>query len=378
MKTIGIIAEYNPFHLGHLYQINTIKKMYPESRIIAIITTNFTERGDISIINKWDKTKICLTYGIDLVIEFPTLYATQSADIFASSALKILNELKIDTLVFGSEDNDIDKLKLLANTQINNKKYDILVKKYLKTGINYPTAKSKALYELTNITVDKPNDLLGLSYIKEIIKNNYPITPISIKRTNDYHSKDINSNIINASLIREMINNNQDIKRFIPKEVTKYLNKEIKIDNIYNYLIYNIIINKDILNSFLSVDEGIENRIIDAIKKSNNYHELVMNIKTKRYTYNKISRMLTHILLGIKKEDNLKDIYIRVLGFNEEGKKHLNKVKKDINIPLFKSYKNNTLKSLDIEYKSTYIYALLTNDISLLKKEYQNKPIIYK
>ena len=187
MKTIGVIAEYNPFHLGHLYQIQKIRELYPDSVIIAIVSTNFTERGEISLLNKWDKAKICLEYGIDLVVELPTLYAIQSADIFAYGALKILNSFHIDTLVFGTESDNVRELWELANTQINNQEYDLLVKNYLNEGINYPTATSKALFRLTNIKIDKPNDLLALSYIKEIIKNNYAITPVSIKRTNDYH-----------------------------------------------------------------------------------------------------------------------------------------------------------------------------------------------
>ena len=216
MKIIGIIAEYNPFHLGHLYQIKKVKEIYPNSIIIAIISTNFTQRGDISIINKWNKTKICLEHDIDLVLELPTLYATQSSDIFAYAATKILNEFKIDTLVFGSESNDIDKLKMLANIQLNNQEYDNLVKQYLDEGINYPTAMSKALKQLTNITIDKPNDLLGLSYIKEIIKNNYNIEPISIKRTNDYHDNKINNSIISANLIRKLYQENKDISSYVP------------------------------------------------------------------------------------------------------------------------------------------------------------------
>ena len=378
MKIIGIIAEYNPFHNGHLYQINKIKEMYPESIIIAIISTNFTERGEISLLNKWDKTKICLTSGIDLVVELPTMYSTQSADIFAASALKILNSLHIDTLVFGSESNNIDNLIKMANIQLNNKEYDSLVKEYLNNGVNYPTALSKALYDITNMKIDKPNDLLAISYIKEIIRNNYNITPASIKRTNDYHGKEIKSNIINASLIRDLLQDNKDITPYVPDITIKYLNKNLNLIDSYKYLSYNIIINKDKLNEYLDVDEGIEKRIIDSLKISSNWSELVKNIKTKRYTYNKINRMLLHILLDIKKEDNQKDIYLRILGFNNQGQTYLNKIKKSIDIPLFTTYKNNKIKALDIELKSTEIYALITNNKELIKKEYQNKPIIHK
>ena len=378
MNIIGVIAEYNPFHLGHLYQINKIKEMYPNSIIIAIISTNFTERGEISILNKWDKTKICLEYGIDLVVELPTLYATQSADMFAYAAINILNSLHIDTLVFGTETDNINDLIKLANIQLNDKNYDELVKNYLDTGINYPTAQSKALKDITNINIDKPNDLLALSYIKEIIKNNYNITPISIKRTNDYHSRKIDSNIINASLIRNMISLNKDISKYVPELSLKYINKKVSINDAYKYLLYSIINNKEHLNEYLSVDEGIENRLIKQITTSNTWEDLVMNIKTKRYTYNKINRMLIHILLEIKKTDNKKDIYIRILGFNTNGRNYLNKIKKNISLPIFTSYKPNIINSMDIEFKSTYIYSLITNDLSLIKQEYQNKPIIKK
>lgn len=378
MKTIGIIAEYNPFHLGHLYQINEIKKKYPHSIIIAIISTNFTQRGDISIINKWDKTKICLEYGVDLIVELPTLYATQSADIFAKGALEILNELKIDTLIFGSESNNINNLITLAKTQINNPTYYKLVKEYLDNGYNYPSAMSKSLKDITNIQIDKPNDLLGLSYIKEIIKKKYQITPQSIKRTNDYHSKNINTPIINATLIRELYLNQKDISKYLPKNIENYFYKNISLDNAYQYLLYTIIVNQNELSKYLTVDEGIEKRILSNINKSNTWQELVKNIKTKRYTYNKINRMLMHILLGIKKDDNNNQNYLRILGFNLKGQTHLNKIKKSINLEIYHNYKPNKNKTLDLEYRSTYIYSLITNDKELIQKEFQNNPIIKK
>ena len=134
MHIIGLIAEYNPFHLGHLYQIKKIKEIYPNSIIIAVISSSFTQRGDISLLNKWDKTKIALDNSIDLVIELPFVYATQSSDIFAKGAIEILNNLKIDTLIFGTERDNIKDLELLADIQINNKEYQKKVKEYLVKG----------------------------------------------------------------------------------------------------------------------------------------------------------------------------------------------------------------------------------------------------
>ncbi len=379
-KIIGVIAEYNPFHLGHRYQIEKIKELYPDSIIIAIISTNFTQRGDISLLNKWNKATICLNEGIDLVIELPTLYATQSADIFAYGAISILNKFKIDTLVFGSETNDIDSFTTLANIQINNPKYPELVKNYLSLGLNYPTAMSKALKELTNTKIDKPNDLLALSYIKEIIKNNYPITPISIKRTNDYHSNSLqnNTNIINASLIREMFLNNQDISPYIPNNTKELLYQYLSLNKAYILLKYNIINNENNLSTYLDIEEGLDKRILKYLDTSHTWIDLVNNLKTKRYTYNKINRTLLHLLLNIKKEDNTKEIYLRVLGFNNKGREYLKKLKKDTNLDIFTSYRKNKSPLLDLEYHSTYIYSLITNDSSLIKREYQSKPIILK
>ena len=167
MKIIGLIAEYNPLHLGHLYQINKIKELYQDSIIIVVTNSCFTERGEVSIINKWDKTKLCLNNNIDLIIELPFAYATQSADTFAKGAITLLNHLKIDTLIFGSESNNIEKLKEIVDTQLNNKEYNKIVKNNLDLGLNYPTAMSKALTTLLGYTITEPNDLLGISYIKK-------------------------------------------------------------------------------------------------------------------------------------------------------------------------------------------------------------------
>ena len=377
MNVIGIVCEYNPFHLGHLYQLKKIKEMYPHSIIIVVCSSNFTQRGDVSIINKWDKTKIALDYGVDIFIELPFGYATQSSDIFAKGAIEILSHLKIDTLVFGSESNNIQELINLANIQLNNKEYNNIVKNYLDNGINYPTALSKALSDITNTTINKPNDLLGLSYIKEIIKNDYKITPVTIKRTNDYHSKDINSNIINASLIRKLLIEKNDITNYIPNNTYKYL-KLISLNDFYPYLKYQIINNSNKLNNYQTVDEGIENRIIKNIYKSSNYNELVMNIKTKRYTYNKINRMLLHILTNFTKEEaqSIKIDYIRLLGFTNAGQKYLNSIKKDINIPIITRYKPNISNLLDLEFRANSIYAFVTNNFELIKLEYNSKPII--
>lgn len=375
MKVIGLIAEYNPFHNGHLYQINKIKELYPNSLLIGVISSSFTQRGDVSILNKWEKTQIALDKGLDIIVELPFVYATQSSDIFAKGAIEILHKLKIDTLIFGTESENIDKLKELADIQINNKEYNSKVKEYLDMGLNYPTALNKALEKLSNYKVETPNDLLAVSYIKEIIKNNYNIEVINIKRTTSYHGVDIKDNITSASNIRKLYLENKDVSKLIPfRQDTLY---KISMDNYFDYLKYKIISENNNINKYQTVDEGIENRIIKVVNTSYNYEQLIQNIKTKRYTYNKISRMLLHILTNFTKEEanNLSIEYIRLLGFSPKGKKYLNGIKKNLDVPIITRYKKNISKILDIELRVTGIYSLITNN-NEIEKEYKNKPII--
>ena len=377
MKVIGIIAEYNPFHLGHLYQIRKIKEMYEDSIIVAIVSSSFTQRGEVSVINKWNKTNVILDNGVDIVVELPFLYATQSADNFAYGAISILNKLGIDTLVFGTESDNISVLKEIAMLQLYNNDYDGIVKNYLNKGLNYPTSMSLAINEILGYKIDTPNDLLALSYIKQIYKINKDIEIINIKRTNDYHSKDVSNNIIPASLIREYLLDNKDVSKYLPIYNTNLLYKNFSNNNYFAMLKYQVINNIDNLSEFLDVDEGIENRILNVINYASSWNELVSLIKTKRYTYNKVNRMLIHILCGLKKKDvrSYEIDYVRVLGFTNSGQRYLNTIKKDIDCRVITSYRKNVSTLLDLEYKVNYIYSLIV-DNKLIMEEFRHKPII--
>ena len=380
MHKIGIICEYNPFHNGHLYQIKKIKETYKDSLIIVCLSSCFMQRGEASILNKWDKTRLAIESGVDLVLELPFAFATQYQDIFAKGALTILNHLKIDTLVFGSECNDIELLKNLASIQLKDDGYNHLVKRYLDLGLNYPTSLSKALFDISGVKLDKPNDLLALAYIKEIIKNNYDIKPFSIGRTSDYHNSNLDSDIVSASTIRKLLKDGVNVNNYLPYNIYDYLS-EIDEDKYFALLKYQIINNVDCLDKFQTVDEGIENRIIKYINMVNSKEELILKVKSKRYTYNKINRMFTHILTNFTKEDakDLEIEYLRVLGFNTRGKNYLNKIKKDIGIPIINKYIPNMYKCLDIEFRVSLIYSLILKDKGddFLKREYRNKPVIY-
>lgn len=380
MHKIGIICEYNPFHNGHLYQIKKIKETYKDSLIIVCLSSCFMQRGEASILNKWDKTRLAIESGVDLVLELPFAFATQYQDIFAKGALTILNHLKIDTLVFGSECNDIELLNNLASIQLKDDGYNHLVKRYLDLGLNYPTSLSKALFDISGVKLDKPNDLLALAYIKEIIKNNYDIEPFSIRRTSDYHNSNLDSDIVSASTIRKLLKDGVNVNNYLPYNIYDYLS-EIDEDKYFALLKYQIINNIDCLDEFQTVDEGIENRIIKYINMVNSKEELILKVKSKRYTYNKINRMFTHILTNFTKEDakDLEIEYLRVLGFNTRGKNYLNKIKKDIDIPIINKYIPNMYKCLDIEFRVSLIYSLILKDKGddFLKREYRNKPVIY-
>ena len=373
---IGIICEYNPFHYGHLYHLKRIKEMYPNSNIILVMSGWITERGDLSLIDKFKKTDIALEYGVDLVVELPFKFI-QSADYFAKGSIAILNKLGCDIIVFGSESNDIENLKYLANTQLNNKEYNNLVKEYVNEGINYPTALSRSLKTITGKTIDTPNDLLGLSYIREIIKNNYNITPISIKRNSDYNSKTIEGKITSATSIRELLKKKKNIKKYVPKYSYKYLKEVLFIEDYFKFLKYKIISSND-LTIYQGIDTDLSNRIYKYIDISNSLDELLNNIKTKRYTYNRLKRSLTYILLSITKEDcnNLDLEYIRILGFNTKGKEYLNKIKKNIDIPILTNYDDKYLnKDLTIN-KIISLNNKIKNKKEFIEKEYKNKPII--
>lgn len=366
MEKIGIICEYNPFHHGHVYHLQKIKELYKDSLIILIIDGPFLERGEISILTKESKTRLALKYGVDIVISLPTLYACQSADTFAYHAIELLNKLKIDRIIFGSESNDIDTLKKISKLSLE-KDHDEEIKTYLDKGLNYPTALAKCLKTGFEFL---PNDLLAISYIKAVLKINPDIKVESIKRTNSFHDLDSNEKIISASNIRHKLLNNLEISSYLPKESLKNI-VNINYDLYYNIL-KTIILRSNNLNEILDVDEGIEYRLKKGVTKCNNLNDFISFIKTKRYTYNKINRMLIHILLNItKKEAQMPNDYLSILGFNKKGQSYLNKIKKEIS-----SLNNNKSYIKDIEIKASRIYDILTGN-NTTKKELSNKPIIY-
>ena len=368
MDIIGIICEYNPLHNGHVYFIDKIKKLYPDSLIVCVLNGYFMERGEISIMSKEDKTRCALNHNVDIVLELPFVYGTQAADIFAYTSVKLLNEMRVDRIIFGSESNNIQLLEKVANIQLEDSTYVDRVKEYLTQGINYPTAMAKAL-EIDE-DISQPNDLLGISYIKAIKQINKRIKYETIKRTNDYHDVDIDDNIVSGSNIRVRLNNEQEIDKYVPDDVRDKIIK-INDDKLFTLLKFKILTDKD-LSIYLDVDEGIEYRIVRNINKARTLEELVEIIKTKRYTYNKINRMLVHILIGLTKNDNDNNEldYLKILGFNAKGQEYLNRIKKSMNLSMNKD---------SIIYKYELIAANIYKQITGIDSysfDSSNKPIL--
>ena len=376
MKAIGIIAEYNPFHKGHLYHLSKIKELYKDYTIVLVISGNFTQRGDVSIIDKWKKTESAKKAGIHLIVELPFPFATQSADYFSYGAITILEYLQVERVIFGSESNNIADLETIVDAELNNEEFDKLVKIYSKFGYNYPTALSLALKDLTSKTITTPNDLLGISYIKAIRQNNYKIIPETIKRTSSYHDEKL-LEYSSATAIRKALKEKQKIDEYVPEVTLPYLNNLHFIEDYFQLLKYKIITTDD-LSWYQTVHEGIDKAIKKEILNTTSYEELINKLKSKRYTYNKISRMLLHILCGFTKEkaQKFKNIsYIRILGFNEKGQNYLNKIKKEVPVPLISKINRTKDPMLEYELHTTTIYSLIEsneNQNKLIEKEYKN------
>ena len=369
MEIIGLICEYNPFHNGHIYHIEKIKELYPNSLLILVLNGYFLERGEISILSKEAKTKIALNHGIDIILELPVLYGTQSADTFANTAIALLDAFHVQKIVFGSELNDIEKLKEIVN-KIETDKYQEKVKELLKKGINYPTALAKAIDTPTNF--NHPNDLLAISYIKAIYKNDLKIEPISIKRTNAYHDIFSTDAIVSASNIRTKLEKKEDITNYLPLDSLENILTP-NYNKLFELLKFKILTTPH-LENFLTIEEGIENRLKKEIICCNNYQEFIKKIKTKRYTYNKLNRMCIHILLGITKEQNKNTTlsYCKILGFNQKGQDYLKQQKTNIKIPTIVD-KNSIQYQIEITASLVYDLIMSTNAYNYEKKNQPTK-----
>ena len=342
-NVVGIVAEYNPFHNGHLYHLLESKKLSSSDYTIAVISGNFVQRGDVSIIDKWSKAEMALKNGIDLVLELPTLYSISSAENFAFGSMRILDSLGIVNAVsFGTEQSDIDTLDKFATVLFNEpKEYISVLNHELSKGISYPKARENALLLYLNDirkyanVLSSPNNILGIEYLKALKKLKSNMIPIAIPRNKvGYNSTEIVNDFASATSIRQMLitRNTKDIYKVMPENSYEILNNCVSngqyVSSIAQYekeIIY--ILRKlsiEEIANIPDVTEGLENLIKEAANSCNNIHEFINIVKSKRYTQTRIQRILVYALLGITKKDminlNKTNPYIRVLGFNSKGR----------------------------------------------------------
>ena len=382
MKIVGVIAEFNPFHNGHLYLFNNMKKMFPDAVYILIMSGNFTQRGEPSILDKRSKTEIALKTGFDLVVELPFPFATASSEIFAEGAIELAHALGVTDLLFGSESDDLTYLNEMIDIELYNSSFDPLVRVYLASGLNYPTARSQAFNDITGKSIKLPNDILASSYLKAIKKNNYNIKAHSIKRTNDYNSNYLEENISSASSIRKALLDGKDITKQVPSFVIPYLedikDSVITTNSYFKYLKYKLITdNND--NTYPSLDKGLLNKLKKNVTRVSSYDELINSVKTKNITYRKIARGLLYYLCDftVNAKDKMSSItYIRILGISSKGRSYLNKIKKDCSIPIISKFTREKDAMLAFEYKTTIIYSLeYNNKYNVIDDEFKVFPI---
>ncbi len=369
-KTLGIIAEYNPFHNGHAHQIEQSLAMTDSNTIVVVMSGNFAQRGGPTIYDKWSRAEQAVEQGVSLVVELPIIYACNSAEYFAYGGVEVLEALgAVDYISFGSECGDIDKLKKIANIQLEvqeDARFSEKVSKYVKDGRSYPKAKELILQSKISddeLSIAKePNNILALEYIKRIKS----INPITVKRVGSGHHK-------SASEIRNALKNEAGSSLSIIEK------------NYYKLVVAKILETEDaLLMDVFSADEGLIKKVKNEVRKSNDIDSLIMSIKSKAYTYSRISRLMTHILLDIKKQTIVAPSYVRVLAFDDKGATFLSKITKDrINkIPIITNINKEMEKDKSLREKMKYdilaadIYNLIAERNIYDNSEFVQKPYI--
>lgn len=374
MNGVGIIVEYNPFHNGHSYHIKKAREKFPNGVIVGVMSGDFVQRGEPSIIDKWRKTEIALECGIDLIVELPVFYSTQSAEIFARGSVGILNYLKCSNLFFGSESADIENLKKIATLE-ENAEFKSLLKNNLKKGISYPNAYNLTIKKIIGDLEIKSNDILGIEYIKALDYWNSNILPHCLKREKvGFYDENTTNNFASATEIRKRLLKNIDIKELVTEKSYKILKNSsfTTLKAFYPLIRYKIISDYDNLYKVQDIEDGYQTKLYNSALKCYNFNDFFDNIISKRYTVGRIQRILIHILLGITKEmseEIKKEIpYIRVLGFNSKGREYLNWLKKFEEKKIITSYKNirtifdeKTIKLIEFNERASEIYKNISN-----------------
>jgi predicted nucleotidyltransferase len=381
MKTVGIVAEYNPFHNGHKYHIEETRRQTNADYVVVIMSGDFTQRGTPAIVDKYTRTEMALKNGADLVIELPTIFSCASAEYFSSGAISILNGLGIiDLLSFGSESGDIKHLTELATFLLNESDdFSEKLMSFQKKGYTYPLARSLALestlpgFSTYSDILNHPNNILGMEYCKSIQKIQSTIKPFSIiRKGNSYHQYQLANNFSSARAIRQSIkstNNLTHIKSQVPETVYSILKKDFNTkfpifkNDISLLLKYKLLLGEDLgYANYFDLSNDFSDRIQNHLHEYTDFDEFCTLLNSKQITYSRISRGLLHILLNITKQDikiaeNPENLYARMLGFKESACPLLKEIKDKGTIPFIS-------KLADAENSlTTQGYQLLKKDV---------------
>ncbi|AMJ41947.1 nucleotidyltransferase [Anaerotignum propionicum] len=387
MKTLGIITEYNPFHLGHQYMIEEAKRKSGADRVVVVMSGSFVQRGEPAFFDKWTRAKGALLNGVDMVLELPVLFATANAETFASAAVRILEDTGIvDILAFGSESGNLPALQEAAKLMTNEtEEYRSLLKTHLDEGLSYPSARAKAMETISNINseiLSQPNHILALEYLKALERYQCNMTPLAIKREGAaYHSTSLESKFASASAIRTGILEEQLAESFsqVPENCSSLYSKALSLGtapvlwkNYAGPLNYKLrTMSPEDMRQIFEVTEGLENRILRSIDSAYEIEDIINFVKSKRYTRTKIQRILLHVLLDIKGAEVAYFMkkpympYIRVLGFRKENAELLGDLTMNAKCPVLTNLKKapeilneDGLHLLALEKTATDLYAM--------------------
>lgn len=372
MKAVGLVTEYNPFHNGHLYHLNKAMELTGADISVAVMSGDFVQRGEPAVLDKYARTSMALNSGVNLVVELPVNYAVSSAESFAAGALKVLDYIKADSIAFGSESGDIERLSKLAHILCDNE--DTLYKeisKYTANGISYAAARQKVVEKLTDkdtaAMLTSSNNILAVEYLKAIIKNNYAIKPYTVQRQGDsYNDTDIRSEYASATALRENLKAD-NISEYIPVKAglilssnTNYIYPDYITEALFtrlldilfasnydkNVFIENVMqypdVSKEIAGRlYKSAMDMITRTVPQGAESKDNgvfsFGSLCEHIKTKEVPLSRIKRALVRITLGLDKkhmEKYANEPYIRVLGFDKKGQEYLSYIRKTVEVPL--------------------------------------------
>lgn len=384
MKICGIVAEYNPFHNGHKYHIEKTKELYGATHIVAVMSGNFTQRGDIAVMDKFRRAETALKNGVDLVIELPVPFALGSAEQFATGSVSLLNSLDcVDMISFGSECGDLSLLEETAGAVLFAQQNENFFR-YMKNGDPYPVALQKTIeqyYEEEIIdALAEPNNTLAVEYLKALGECGSSIKPVTIKRFGAGHdSSSTTENNASASMIRKLILSGQEVSSYVPELPETDFADIRRLETAILAKLRTMTPSE--IEKAPNVLMGLENRIYKAARVSGNLAELFMLIKTKRYTMARIRRIVMSVFLGIKKSD-LKSppSYVRILGMNERGREILSAA--SCSLPMDTSLKalsgsgEKQKRLASLEERAGNLYGLAFEKKRPCGTEFTAKPVI--